>query len=83
MKQIKAYFASWDLGRWFKLILAITLGVAYIFGSGTIFLFGSLFLAVQAILNIGCGCATGNCSTAAKKDENKVSYKFEEYKAKK
>lgn len=80
MKQLKEYFVVWDFARWFKLILAVILGVAYIFGSGNIFLFGSLFFAVQALLNMGCGCATGNCSTSVKKDEKQVSYDIEEYK---
>ncbi len=80
MKQLKDYFRMWDFARWFKLTLAVALGLAYVFGSGSIYLFGSLFFGVQAILNVGCGCATGNCTTSVKKDDRQVSYDIEEYK---
>ena len=80
MKQLKEYFKVWDFARWFKLALAVAMGLAYIFGSGSIFLFGSLFFSVQALFNIGCGCATGNCSTSVRKDDKQVNYDIEEYK---
>ena len=80
MKQMIEYFKLWDFARWFKLGLAVAMGLAYIFGSGSIFLFGSLFFSVQALFNIGCGCATGNCSTPVRKDDKQVNYDIEEYK---
>lgn len=63
MKRIKNYFANWDAARYLRLVLGIIFGFAYAFDGQVIYLMFSVFLLVQAVMNIGCGCSTVNCST--------------------
>ncbi|NLO71657.1 MAG: hypothetical protein GX102_12095 [Porphyromonadaceae bacterium] len=63
MKRIKNYFRTWDSARYLRLILGTIFGLAYAFDGQTFYLLFSIFFLVQAIMNIGCGCA-GNSSCA-------------------
>lgn len=77
MKTIKKYFATWDAARIIKMILGIALAFGYISTGDNIYLFGALFLSVQAILNIGC--PGGACSTNVSQNTEKQVMKFDKY----
>lgn len=76
MRKIKQYFATWDSSRYLKLILGIIFGLAYAFDGQGFYMLLAVFFLVQAVMNIGCGCATGNCATDIKKDKE-TSFQFE------
>lgn len=76
MKRIKTYFAAWDATRYMKLVLGLIFGLGYAFEGHGIYLMFSVFLLVQAVMNIGCGCTTGNCSTNLN-SKQETSYKIE------
>lgn len=76
MKRIKNYFANWDAARYLRLALGIIFGLAYAFDGQVVYMMFSVFLLVQAVMNIGCGCSTGNCATDVKKDKE-ASFQFE------
>ncbi|MHB9056955.1 MAG: hypothetical protein ACYC2P_12520 [Paludibacteraceae bacterium] len=76
MKIFKQLFSNWDAGRYLKLVLGIILGVVYAFDGQGFYLLFSVFFLVQAVLNMGCGCSTGNCATTVSKNQ-KTDYHFE------
>ncbi len=76
MKRIKNYFATWDTMRIVKLVLGLILTLLYAFEGLDIYLIFSVFLIVQAVLNFGCGCSTGNCSTNVN-SKQETSYKID------
>ncbi len=77
MKRIKNYFAAWDVLRCVKLGLGLILTLLYAFEGLGIYLIFSVFLIVQAVMNIGCGCCAGSCSTNIN-SKQETPYKIEE-----
>lgn len=77
METIKKYFAAWDAARIIKMVLGMTLAFGYVSTGDNIYLFGALFLSVQAILNIGC--PGGSCSTNVPNNNDKQVMKFDKY----
>lgn len=67
MRKIKNYFRMWDSARYLRLILGIIFGLAYAFDGQTFYLLFAIFFLVQAVMNIGCGCAGGSCAVEPKK----------------
>jgi len=76
MEQIKNYFKNWGLSRIIRIVLAVSLGIAYYYNRETLFLFAGIVLALQAVFNITC--PGGSCSTNYSK-ENKPVIKTEKY----
>lgn len=76
MNRIKRYFSTWDSARYLRLILGIIFGLAYVFDGQGFYLLLGVFFLVQAAMNIGCGCSTGNCNTDIKKDKE-TQFHFE------
>ena len=77
METIKKYFAAWDAARIIKIVLGLALAFGYVSTGDNIYLFGALFLSVQAIFNIGC--PGGSCSTNVPKNNDKQVMKFDKY----
>lgn len=69
MSRIKQYFSVWDSARYLRLILGIIFGTAYAFDGQSFYLLLGTFFLVQAVMNIGCGCGTANCTTEFKKEK--------------
>ena len=76
MKVFKQLFSNWSPSRYLRLVLGIGIGLIYVFDGQGIYLLFSVFLLVQAVMNIGCGCASSNCATDVP-EEKKTSYHFE------
>ncbi len=76
MRKIKQYFSKWDTARYMRLALGIIFGLAYAFDGQGFYLGLAVFFLVQAIMNIGCGCASGNCATDVKKNKE-TTFQFE------
>lgn len=77
MEQIKKYFSDWNLSRIIRLVLSVALAAAYFSNKETIYLFGSVILGLQAILNISC--PGGSCATDTTKNQEPI-VKVKEYK---
>jgi len=77
IKRIKVYFKNWDTARIIKMVAGIVFLTGYFWTKESIYLFGSLFFVVQALLNIGC--PGGSCATDIPKGGDKV-IKTEQYK---
>lgn len=77
MKSLKAYFKRWDFTRYFRLGISLVLIFGYFATSESMYLFGSLFFAVQAVFNVGC--MGGNCSTHVPVKEDKKVMEIETY----
>ena len=77
METIKKYFAAWDAARIIKIVLGLALAFGYVSTGDNIYLFGALFLSVQAIFNIGC--PGGSCSTNVPRNNDKQVMKFDKY----
>jgi hypothetical protein len=76
MELIKNYFKGWGAIRIFKIILAVVLGIGYYNYRETIYLFGAIILASQAVFNITC--PGRSCETPIRKDD-KAIIKTEKY----
>ena len=74
MRKIKRYFSTWNTARYLRLILGIIFGLAYVFDGQGFYLLLTVFFLVQAVMNIGFGCASGNCTTDNKKE---TEFQFE------
>ncbi len=77
IKKMKAYFKNWDTARIIKMVAGIVFLAGYFSVKETIYLFGSLFFAIQALFNIGC--PGGSCATNITKGEEK-EIKVDQYK---
>ena len=81
MNNIKKYFAAWDFTRYFRLGLALIMLIGYFSTKENIYLIGSVFLSLQAILNFGC--PGGTCATNIPPKSEKTVIKFEKYEPQK
>jgi hypothetical protein len=79
MKQIKNYFKNWDSARIIRVVLAVSLGIAYYFNRETLFIFAAVVLSIQAIFNLSC--PGGSCGTNYSKTE-KPTIKIDKYEPK-
>lgn len=77
MGTIKKYFAAWDAARIIKMVFGIMLVLGYVSSKENIYLFGAIFLSVQAVFNIGC--PGGSCATNTPKQDRKQVMKFDKY----
>lgn len=79
MIKIKQYFSNWDFFRFFRLGLGIFFAFLYVGQGETLYLGISVFLLVQTVMNIGCGCTTNNCSVSTNNPtEKKTDYQINE-----
>lgn len=69
---------NWDASRLMRLVLGIVLAIAYVAEGQGIYLGLSIFLLVQAIMNIGCGCAGSNCQTGNSMSTKSTDYEIHE-----
>ena len=76
MKKLKQYFGKWSASRLLRLALGVIFALAYIFEGQAFYLLFAIFLLVQAVMNVGCGCATSNCETASSETKT-TNYDFE------
>lgn len=76
MKLLKILFSNWTPARFLRLALGVIAGIVYAFDGQGIYLLFSVFLLVQAVLNMCCGCAADNCTADVKKGK-KTSFDFE------
>lgn len=74
---IKRYFAAWDFSRYFRLVMGLLLLIGFVSTKENMYLVGSIFLSLQAILNFGC--PGGACSTSIPEKKGKEVMKFEKY----
>lgn len=74
---LKQLFSNWNAARYLRLSLGIIFGIVYALDGQGVYLLFSVFFLVQAALNMGCGCSTGNCATDVKKGDKETSYQFE------
>lgn len=74
MNNIKQYLKKWDASRWLRLVLGVIFGLAYVFDGQGFYLLFAVFFLVQAVLNIGCGCMSGSCTTNTKEKEETARY---------
>ncbi len=77
MKLLKGLFTNWNSSRLLRLVLGIIFMIAYIVDGQGLFMLLSVFMLVQAVMNIGCGCVANNCDTTLKSPETS-KYQFEE-----
>lgn len=70
MEQIKNYFRGWGISRIIRIVLAVSLGIAYYYNRETLFLFAGIVLALQAVFNVTC--PGGSCSTTYSKKDKPV-----------
>ncbi len=82
MGKIKNLFSKWTSNRLLRLTLGIIIGIAYVSDGQLIYLLFSVFFLVQAVLNMGCGCANSGCPTPGENDK-KTTYEFEKINTKK
>lgn len=79
LEKIKAYFATWDFARYFRLALAAAMLIGYFSAGESIYLAGSVILLLQAVFNLGC--FGGACATPTNNSgEQKKVMEFEKYK---
>lgn len=76
MKKLREYFGKWNASRLLRLVLGVIFALAYIFEGQAFYLLLAIFLLVQAVMNVGCGCATSNCETASSETKT-TNYDFE------
>lgn len=77
MNVIKRYFATWDFSRYFRLTMGVLLLIGFVSTKENMYLVGSIFLSLQAILNFGC--PGGTCSTSVPDRKENETMKFEKY----
>lgn len=77
MNNIKKYFAAWDFTRFFRLGLGVLMLIAYFSTKESLYLAVSIFLSMQAILNLSC--PGGTCATNVPANKDKQVMEFEKY----
>lgn len=77
MNNIKKYFQSWDFTRTLRMVLSVILMAAYFATKESLYLAVSVFLGIQAILNLSC--PGGTCTTSVPQNKEKQLMEFEKY----
>lgn len=61
---------NWSIARILKIVFALTFLVLAITEKQWLFIFAALFFGIQGVLNMGCGCYSGNCAVDTEKDSD-------------